>query len=199
MSPKTKSKQETKEALLEAGTELMFEKGYTNTGIAEILKKVNVPKGSFYYYFDSKEDFAVEIINHFDCFYRTEVLSVLRDKSQTPLKRLKAYCKRGKETFMDADCKKGCIIGNLSQEMASQSECLRKKLFEVISDWSNEFALCIKEGQEMGEIKEDFQPEELAEMFLSGWQGAVMRGKTTRDTKPLDIFIELTFDGLLKK
>ena len=199
MSPKTKSKQETKIALLEAGTELMFEKGYTNTGISEILKKVNVPKGSFYYYFDSKEDFAVEIINHFDCFYRSEILSVLQDESLTPLRRLKAYCKNGKEMFMSADCKKGCIIGNLSQEMASQSDCLREKLYQVVSAWRDEFAICIKAGQDTGEIKDDFLAEEIAELFMSGWQGAVMRAKTTRDSRPLDIFMELIFDGFLKK
>lgn len=198
MTPRVSTKPETKEALLEAGIEIMFEKGYTNTGISEVLKKVNVPKGSFYYYFDSKEDFALEIINTVDTFYTAQVLSVLKDDSIPASKRLKNYCKAGKEMILESECKKGCIIGNLSQEMSCQSETLRQRLYEVITNWSKLFSECIKEGQDKGEINKDFSSDELAEFFLSGWQGAILRSKTTLDTKPLDTFMELTFDGLLK-
>lgn len=197
MTPKGTTKKETRLALLEAGAELMFLKGYSNTGIAEVLKSVNVPKGSFYYYFDSKEHFAVEIINEFDRMYREEVLTVLKDKSMTPVERLRAYCNESRRKFLDAECKEGCIIGNLSQEMSGQSEALRERLFQVMSAWSNEFALCIEEGQNAGEIPKRFSPGHLAEMFMCGWQGAVMRAKTTKDSRPLDIFLELMFDGLL--
>ena len=64
MTPKvaTKQKPDTRTALLEAGMNIMIEKGYNNTGIQEVLLAVGVPKGSFYHYFDSKEDFALKII-----------------------------------------------------------------------------------------------------------------------------------------
>ena len=174
MTPRVSTKPETKEALLEAGIEIMFEKGYTNTGISEVLKKVNVPKGSFYYYFDSKEDFAIEIINCVNAHYTNEVLSILKDKSVSPMRRLKNYCKVGKEMLLESQCKKGCIIGNLSQEMSCQSEALRAKLLDVISGWRDQFSACIKEGQEIGEINKDFSSDELAEFLLSGWQGAFL-------------------------
>ncbi|MBX9686863.1 MAG: TetR/AcrR family transcriptional regulator, partial [Candidatus Obscuribacterales bacterium] len=58
----TSSGRDTRAILLEAGMAVMYEKGYSNTGIQEVLSSVGVPKGSFYHYFDSKEDFALKII-----------------------------------------------------------------------------------------------------------------------------------------
>ncbi len=66
MAKQSGTKEVTKTALLEAGCRIMREKGYSNTGIQEVLGSTGVPKGSFYYYFDSKEDFALQIIDHFD-------------------------------------------------------------------------------------------------------------------------------------
>ena len=199
MTPKTSSKQNTREELLKAGTDIMILKGYNNTGIAEVLKCVGVPKGSFYYYFDSKEDFALEIITDFDRKFQEEALSVLRDQSISPIARLKKYCKSSKEKLREGRCTRGCLIGNLCQEMSSQSEVLRERLYLVMSKWRDVFAACIEEGQSKGEITRDFEAVDLAEVFLSGWEGAVMRAKTTQNLKPVDTFQEVVFDGLLRK
>src|SRR4051812_24744047 len=83
---------DTRAQLIEAGTQIMLEKGYNNTGIAEVLQIVGVPKGSFYYYFNSKEDFGLQIIHAFD-EERTRTLEhFLGNKSKSPVQRLKAWC-----------------------------------------------------------------------------------------------------------
>lgn len=45
---------DARELLMRAGLEVLTEKGFSATGIEEILSRVGVPKGSFYHYFDSK-------------------------------------------------------------------------------------------------------------------------------------------------
>src|SRR4051794_12854838 len=124
----TPTKESTKTCLIEAGIEIMFEKGYNNTGIQEVLQKTGVPKGSFYYYFDSKEEFGLEIINAFDAGYTDKVNKFLNDKTLSPVQRLRAYCEAGRENLENQQCRKGCLIGNLSQEMADQSEVMRARL-----------------------------------------------------------------------
>lgn len=186
-------KQGTKIELLEAGMKFMQEKGYTNSGLQQVLDAVGVPKGSFYHYFESKEDFALQIIQHYDCNYTEEVLGCLRDQRHTPLERMRNYCLAGREKIQKGSCTGGCLIGNLSQEMASQSERLRQKLDEVFIRWRDLFASCIAEGQQCGQIDRRFGSEELAELFLSGWEGAVLRAKSTRSIRPLDNFIKLVF------
>jgi len=186
-------KQGTKQELLEAGMKFMQAKGYTNSGLQQVLDAVGVPKGSFYHYFESKEDFALQIIEHYDCNYTEEVLGCLRDLSYSPLERMKNYCLAGREKIAKGSCTGGCLIGNLSQEMASQSERLRQKLEEVFIRWRDLFASCIAEGQSAGQIDDRFEAEELAELFLSGWEGAVLRAKSTRSIRPVDNFIKLVF------
>ena len=83
--------------------------------------------------------------------------------------------------------------------MSSQSEVLRERLYLVMSKWRDVFAACIEEGQTKGEITRDFEAVDLAEIFLSGWEGAVMRAKTSQNLKPVETFQEVVFDGLLRK
>lgn len=198
MARQSGTKEVTKNALLEAGTRIMLTKGYNNTGIQEVLEATGVPKGSFYYYFDSKEDFALQIIEHFDSTYAEQLKRFLDDKKLNALERLKSYCNEGRKALKENQCRNGCLIGNLSQEMSDQSEVLRAKLEEVLTRWRNRFASVIKEGQENKLISKQFDNVTLAEFFQSGWHGAIMRAKTTKTTVPLDSFMTLMFDKVLK-
>ncbi len=79
---KVSARQDTRTQLLEAGTSVMLEKGYNATGIMEVLQLVGVPKGSFYHYFDSKEDFGLQIINHFDETYLQSCITISTTKNK---------------------------------------------------------------------------------------------------------------------
>jgi TetR/AcrR family transcriptional repressor of nem operon len=176
----------------------MLQKGYTNTGIQEVLSTLGVPKGSFYHYFASKEDFAVEIIRHFDQNYSANLLRTLRNQQESPMQRLKTYCETGKTMLEASACTKGCLIGKLSQEMSEQSETLRKELSIVMHKHRDMFAACIEEGQKAGEIRQDCPALKLAGLFLSSWGGAVMNAKTLKNTGPVDDFLDLMFNKILK-
>jgi len=93
MTTKISVKQDSRSALLELGMDIMLEKGYTNTGIQEILTALSIPKGSFYHYFDSKESYAIEVIRHYDQKHTANLLRILRNPKQTPLARLKLSAK----------------------------------------------------------------------------------------------------------
>jgi TetR/AcrR family transcriptional repressor of nem operon len=194
---KTATKQVTKTELLEKGTQIMLEKGYNNTGIQEVLDACSVPKGSFYYYFSSKEDFALQIIEHFDVKYGECLRQFLDDTKLQPLSRLRAYCDSSRQLFEDNQCRKGCLIGNLSQEMSDQSEVLRARLEETMTKWRNKFAQCIKQAQEAGEVNPALDHVQLAEFFLSGWHGAILRAKTVKTTMPQQAFMTLMFGQVL--
>jgi len=198
MGRKTATKQDTRVALLEVGMDIMLEKGYSNTGIQEILSALNVPKGSFYHYFDSKENYAVEIIRHFDDCYTTQLIGTIGNQELSPLKRLRAYANEARNKLNDQACRKGCLIGNLSQEMSDQSEVLRTELSIVLAKRLDLFAKCIEEGQKAGEIKTNHSAAELADLFMSALSGAVMMAKTLKRIEPLDIFINIMIDDLIK-
>jgi TetR/AcrR family transcriptional regulator, transcriptional repressor for nem operon len=198
MTAKVGAKHETRVALIETGMDIMLVKGYTNTGIQEILSTLGIPKGSFYHHFESKENYAIEIIRHYDQFQTSALVEILRDPSRSPLQRLELYCQTYRTKLNSQECKKGCLIGNLSQEMSDQSEILRQELITVIGKWRDMFAACIEEGQKSGEIRSTRSAESLAEFFQAGWSGAVMRAKTLRDSESIDNFMTVMFEDLLK-
>ncbi|HEY9683684.1 MAG TPA: TetR family transcriptional regulator C-terminal domain-containing protein [Oculatellaceae cyanobacterium] len=194
MSSKLVSRQDTRMALIQAGTEVMLGKGYTNTGIQEVLSALGVPKGSFYHYFESKESFAVAIVQHLDHDQTADMLRILRNTEQTPLQRLKTYCELHKQAMLSQECRKGCLLGLLSQEMADQNETLRRELSSIWDKRLDILAACIEEGQAAGEIRTDCAPRKLASVFNCGWNGAVMHSKAAKNPEALDAFIELMFD-----
>jgi TetR/AcrR family transcriptional regulator, transcriptional repressor for nem operon len=189
---------DTRTRLIEAGMAVMFEKGYTNAGLQEVLSLVGVPKGSFYHYFESKEDFALKIVAHVEDNYARLLNSYFNDSALTPVNRLRKYFKDKTVDMLEQRCRKGCLIGNLSQEMSDQSEALRQELARVMRHWRDLYSACIQEAQSAGEIDKRLSPQTLAESLLSGWEGAIMRSKTQKTVEPMEAFIEIMFTYVLK-
>jgi TetR/AcrR family transcriptional regulator, transcriptional repressor for nem operon len=198
MPGQTVTKESTKVLLLERGTEIMLEKGYNNTGIMEVLQATGVPKGSFYHYFESKEDFGLQIINHFEQLHREKLDLTIGNKALKPLERVRAFCDRGIESFLTQKCRKGCLIGNLSQEMADQSEVFRKRLLEIQTESTRRFVDCFAEAQKSGVLRADYNCHDLAETFHAGWAGATVRAKTCKTVEPMQSFTKFMFTSVLK-
>ena len=62
---RTTQKEINRENLLNQGVALLMQQGYHGTGLQEILDAVQIPKGSFYNYFGSKENFGAVVIEHY--------------------------------------------------------------------------------------------------------------------------------------
>ncbi len=82
-----------KKDILKIGYDVLRRNNYHHTGINEILKKANIPKGSFYNFFKSKEDFVLQIIDSYGEINRNEINKYLNDKSKSPYHRLELYSK----------------------------------------------------------------------------------------------------------
>lgn len=83
----------TKERILDAAEGIMLQKSFHSVGLNEILSAVKVPKGSFYHYFQSKEQFGVELLKHYVAdasAYKRKCL-LTAELSEDPAERLAAY------------------------------------------------------------------------------------------------------------
>jgi TetR/AcrR family transcriptional regulator, transcriptional repressor for nem operon len=191
------SKETTKTTLLETGKCFFLERGYGNTGIDSILQAAGVPKGSFYYYFASKEDFGLQVLNRFADDIRVKFDRIQADPALGPLERLRAYFEQACERIQSQECRSGCLVGSLSQEMASQSEVFRARLEEIFQLHRDRFAACFREAQEAGEIAPHWDVRQLAEFCQSSWQGAILRAKSSRSVGPIRTFIDVLFNRIL--
>ncbi len=122
---------------------------------------------------------------------------ILSEEGVPPLDRLRNYFEVVSEALRSDECRKGCLVGNLSQEMADQSEAFRARLEEIFESWVDRYAECLKEAQDAGEVPPDLDVRELAEFWLNSWQGAILRAKTMRSPAPLRTFLAVMFGNIL--
>lgn len=163
-----------------------------------MLQEVGVPKGSFYHFFDSKEDFGLEIINRDAVLHQQTVEQYLGDTTLSPISRLKKYFEDKLSEFESLHYREGCLLGNLSQEMADQNERFRIRLQESMVQWRDRLTQCLQEAQAAGEISLEWDARELAEYCLNSWEGALLQMKVTKSDKPLKAFMKVTFTAVLK-
>lgn len=171
--------------------------GFNATGIESILKAAGVPKGSFYHHFGSKENFGIEVINLFAERYAEKLHSFFDDQSVEPLDRIRNYLESSIEHLTLENFSKGCLIGNLGQELADQNERFRDRLAEVFCDWLNIFADCLRQAQQAGALNPQLDAKKLASFLLSGWEGAILRAKVMRSPEPLKQFVGILFTTVL--
>lgn len=192
------TRNETRAQLIQVGSEVIGLHGFNTTGINSVLRVAGIPKGSFYYYFASKEDFGLAVIDATATDYSEQIESFLGDYSLRPLSRIQTYMQSGLERIEEGACKQGCLIGTLGQELSAHNETFRSRLDEVFEGWKQRFSRCLEEARQLGELPADSDCDELAEFLLAGWQGAILRAKMNRSTAPLKAFIDTVFGRFLK-
>jgi TetR/AcrR family transcriptional regulator, transcriptional repressor for nem operon len=190
---------DTKSEIVKAGMSIISRQGFNSTGIEAILKKANVPKGSFYHYFPSKKDFGLQVLDRFASGIDRIFVSFLEDQSLSPITRLRNCIESLAARFEDNNCSIGCLVANMGQELADQDEEFRGKLAEIFTTWCGHFENCLREAWEQGEIPDDISPEHTAKFFLSGFEGALLVSKVLKSPEPLRNFITIFFEQLLRQ
>ncbi len=187
----------THDNLLRVGVRMFHEAGYAATGIKEITDAAEVPKGSFYNHFESKEVFGREVVD----FYFGSSLESLRDllgnNRVPPLKRLRNYFDERMRAFKADGYVRGCMMGNLSAEVADHSVPIRDQLAAHFGTWSELFENCIVEAQKSGTITNRQPASLLAQFLLNSWEGALLRMRVEKSDAPLKEFIQVVFGSLL--
>jgi TetR/AcrR family transcriptional repressor of nem operon len=193
---KREPRADTRRIILEAGIRSVLRKGYDQAGLAEILREAKVPKGSFYYYFTSKEDFGLQLIEHWLENY-SEAEASLRDVTFSPMARARRFFEARGRLLKRLRREYGAVVGMLLVEMATHNETFRCRVERVLADWQEQLTACLVEAQRAGEIGPDRDPRTLAEFCLIAWEGAAQRARTTQRTAPLDLFFRVVFESLL--
>lgn len=187
----------TRSNLVRAGARMLHQAGFASTGVKEIVDAAGVPKGSFYNHFDSKESFAREVID----FYFEQGLNELSERflnpEVEPLERLRNYFEDSCRRFEAAGYVKGCMLGNMSLEVADHSALIRDRLAMHFETWSKLFEACIEEAQQKGFVRNQLPAAVLAEFLLNSWEGALLRMRSAQSSKPMKDFIDVVFTSLL--
>jgi TetR/AcrR family transcriptional repressor of nem operon len=173
----------TRRRLLDEGVASFLEHGFHGTGIKQVLDRVNVPKGSFYNYFETKEDFGAAAIRHYAEAFGGKLTASL-EAAPDPVSGLRHFFDTLMGEFEAAGFVGGCLIANLGGELEGSDVC-RQTLASSFAAWRDGIRDALAEGQRRGLIREDLDAGEMADLLTDSWEGAVIRMKIERTLAPL--------------
>jgi TetR/AcrR family transcriptional repressor of nem operon len=185
--PVTKKGEETKARILHVARELIHARGYKNTGLQEILEASGVPKGSFYFYFRSKEDLGRELIVAYRQTMRegaTQRIALVAERGAIP--QILGYFRDSAHAQSAGGCRSGCLLGNLAAEITDAHEELRREIAGCFQDLTQAFADVLKEGQRHGELGRNFDTECAASFLVALLEGSVLVAKARREPATFD-------------
>ncbi|MEJ4043573.1 acrylate utilization transcriptional regulator AcuR [Erwinia sp. SLM-02] len=176
---------DTRNDLIRSGLELLTQNGFLSTGVDAIVKNASVPKGSFYYYFKSKEEYAQTVLDAYDSFFEHKLKKHLHTPSCAPMLRLENFIHDACDGINKYDFTRGCLVGNMMQESPGLPPSFIKQLQDILERWQALVAACLFDALSSGEICSEMDDKQLAAIFWSGWEGAVMRAKLYCSTQPV--------------
>jgi TetR/AcrR family transcriptional repressor of nem operon len=185
----------TRERILNAGREVICAKSYNGAGLSEILKAASVPKGSFYHYFSSKEDFGIALIESLTAEHGITMRRLLSRRNLSPVTRLRAYFEEGVAFYREQGPTRKCIVAKMALELSQLSEPMRAAIKCAYDSWALILAQVIREAQALGEIHLDHDPERLASLLINLWEGATIRMQIDRNCEPLVDMLAYVFEG----
>jgi TetR/AcrR family transcriptional repressor of nem operon len=183
---------DTQRQLLDQGMAMLLRQGYHNLGIAAVLEATQVPKGSFYHHFESKEDFGLRVIDHYMKEVHSGLDHCLGDASLPPLQRVRRFFEQTAEKY-GADGYLGCLLGGLGQELSGVSEAFRRKVEQCFTEIAQRIAGCLREAIERGDLPKRTDAAKLAELIVNCWEGAALRTRLRRDPAPLREMLDFCF------
>lgn len=177
-----------KEKLLRIGTELMTSQGFASTPLDKLLKLSGVPKGSFYHHFGSKTGFGLAVIENYNEFFQHQLNKQFFNDDLSPLERLRSFVIAAANGMHKYDFKRGCLIGNLGQEISALDDDFRKSIEAIFNQWADLTCDLFEQGKKAGQVDKSADSNQLAQAFWIGWEGAVLRAKLQQSATPLYLF-----------
>lgn len=172
--------------ILNAAWKLMLAKGYNATSVDEICEAAELTKGSFFHYFDSKEDLAKAVMNHHGASTQAVMDKGSFAKLEDPLQRLYGYLDYLAVLSKDPRVPRSCLFGNLSQELSSTHPQIRAACARAFAQWADALSRDLEAAKRLHAPGVEFDSKSVAEQLIIVYEGALILAKAKQRPQIID-------------
>ncbi len=174
----------TRDRLIDTAMELFHSQGYQATGVAQILKKAGVNSGSLYYFFPTKEDLLLAVLDKYKLMLHPVLLEPIWSRIDDPIEKVFGLLDGYRRMLMATECVYGCPIGNLALEVGHSHAKARQLLADNFKGWRDAVRDCLNAAGDR--LPAELDRDQLASFVLTVMEGGVMQARTERSLKPFD-------------
>jgi TetR/AcrR family transcriptional repressor of nem operon len=185
----------SKDRLIETGMAMLLQRGYNHLGIQDVLAATDLPKGSFYHHFESKEDFALSVVDRYMEAVHQGLDTFLLDERNPPLQRIRNFFEATRESYK-GEGYLGCLLGGLGQELSGVNETFRARIERCIGEIASKLEICLRLAVARGDVSPAENPKRLAGVLVNCWEGAALRTRLLRDPAPLGAMLDFFFQSI---
>jgi TetR/AcrR family transcriptional regulator, transcriptional repressor for nem operon len=178
----------TRDRIVEAALYLFWLRGYTATGIAEILQRAKANSGSFYYFFKTKEELLLAVLELYIETLMPVVVQPVLSEFQDPLERVFGILEFYRRNLLATGCTYGCPIGRLALEIPEEQFRVHKRLADNFDGWTAAVEKCLEDARDR--LPKDVNLATLSKFVLTVMEGGVMQSRAHRVIGPFDASVE---------
>ena len=183
---------DVRQHILDTAKPIILGKGFSAVGLNELLTEAGVPKGSFYHYFKSKEQFGEALLDSYFADYQARLDDRLKHGQGTAAQRLMSYWAAWQETQSSEGAEGKCLAVKLGGEVCDLSEAMRSALHNGTSRIVEALAECISDGARDGSLPAQIDARLTAQTLYSLWLGATLLTKIRREPSAFDAALAAT-------
>lgn len=177
----TRKSDQTRQRILSTGRDLVLQGGFGGIGLSRILQAADVPKGSFYHYFASKEAFGCAMLDDYVSDYLARVDALTAGPGLAGDKLAGFW-----QGWLTADgIAARCLVVKLAAEVADLSEDMRRILDQGVSQLCDRIADLLRQGAADGSVRALPDPDAMAATLYAQWLGAAVLAKLSNHDAPL--------------
>lgn len=182
-----------REDIISQGQEIFRKNGYHATGLSEILSDCGISKGTFYNYFENKEDFGIACLKNYSSQVSKLIGTYMSFTSQSASKRLSRYFEQLIKINQNEGSNNGCLLMNFSTELAGNESAMAKTVREEFAGWIEQLTPTVEEAQRHGEISDRLSASVIARMLYYEIYGGFVEMKALHSTKRMQHQLESMF------
>jgi AcrR family transcriptional regulator len=187
----TRKGQATRERIVAAAAQLMFERGVAGTNLEDVKARAGVSSSQLYHYFGDRRDLVSAVIAH-----QTDTVLAAQPPQLDSLEAFAAWRDHTVAAARALDCRGGCPIGSLAGQLAEGDPRARRELADGFDRWEAALRDGLRAMSERGELRPEADPDALALAMLASLQGGILLAQVRRDPRPIETALDASLDRL---